>query len=257
MLPRWFRLGARTAAVLALPLAGCTADMTPSGKEAGTPDSWRSDLRAPVDTGDAGSVISGDQGISNGDAAEGPCELTCPGCCAEGDCFLGTQEDLCGSNGEECRNCAIYGQSCTDGACEGGCTPFCGDKCAGEDDGCGGTCSSNGCSGCCDSSNTCQSGTADSVCGSGGVPCENCLDVDEACSLTAGACMCVPSCSGKCPGADDGCGGTCYKSLCMGCCDSSYICQSGNSNTSCGNNGATCVDCTLTNDVCAGSGHCM
>ncbi len=58
---------------------------------------------------------------------------------------------------------------------------------------------------------------------------------------------CVPSCEGKCPGADDGCHGVCTVTGCSGgCCDSTGVCRRTSEGSSCGNAGLACTDCVPT-----------
>ena len=54
---------------------------------------------------------------------------------------------------------------------------------------------------------------------------------------------CPIKCAGRCPGAPDGCGGTCKTNGCSGCCDGSQ-CRMGTFDTACGKAGQACADCT-------------
>lgn len=54
--------------------------------------------------------------------------------------------------------------------------------------------------------------------------------------------LCMPSCAGKCAGAEDGCNGTCQGNTCKGCCQGS-ICQPGNQSAACGTAGIACTSC--------------
>ncbi len=72
-----------------------------------------------------------------------------------------------------------------------------------------------------------------------GIACESDAEcpTDFFCRVDLGRCQegsCSPSCQGKCPGADDGCGGTCVYDSCVGSCE-----------------GATCLPDPCTPD-CAG-----
>jgi hypothetical protein len=84
-----------------------------------------------------------------------------------------------------------------------------------------------------------------------------CCSAGEECS-PGGAC-CKPQCDGKCPFADDGCGGQCpvpatgnpgcsYDGL-PGCCDSNGVCQPGSADPACGNGGA-CLNCGSNGKSC-------
>ena len=73
---------------------------------------------------------------------------------------------------------------------------------------------------------------------------------------SSGTCICIPSCNGKCQGADDGCGGTCPTNACKGCCDTTNTCLFGKNDTACGFDGAACVDCTANSQTCGGKGIC-
>ena len=83
--------------------------------------------------------------------------------------------------GVPCQNCAA--NTVTDA---GGCFAECQGRCAGADDGCGGTCGSTDCTGCCDDTHACvaDGGQSDTVCGSGGSPCANCATAGKICHAT-------------------------------------------------------------------------
>ncbi|HKU43776.1 MAG TPA: hypothetical protein VJR89_36705 [Polyangiales bacterium] len=102
--------------------------------------------------------------------------------CVEGYCDAGTCK---ARNAPSTKACGASG-TCRDGSC---CTPSCSGKCAGESNGCGGTCPN--------------------PCGSG-----------QSCS--AGNC-CTPECDTRCSGSN-GCGGTCTQSNCSA---QGLVCQSG------------------------------
>jgi hypothetical protein len=89
------------------------------------------------------------------------------------------------------------------------CVPACAGRCAGADNGCGGTCASNDCIGCCDASHNCLPGTALLACGAAGVACASCTGPQDVCAY--GACICQPLCI--CKWTPDGCGGTCPTGL--------------------------------------------
>jgi hypothetical protein len=69
---------------------------------------------------------------------------------------------------------------------------------------------------------------------------------------------CTPSCAGRCPGADDGCGGTCSGNGCSGCCDGT-ACVGGHEIEACGSGGGACLACVPSADclggACTGCGH--
>ena len=58
-------------------------------------------------------------GDDGGGPACGP--ANCPGCCADGYCWAGTEPEFCGTGGVSCGACAP-GQSCAAGACAGATT---------------------------------------------------------------------------------------------------------------------------------------
>ena len=69
------------------------------------------------------------------------------------------------------------------------------------------------------------------------------------CSIMGDTCQdgwcveqCEPNCQEKCPGASNGCGGTCSNNDCSGCCEG-FSCMQGNSDNSCGKWGAPCDAC--------------
>lgn len=129
-----------------------------------------------------------------------PCGI-CQTCdVTTGQCLPDPQQqgDACGAPGQICQ--ADGTCSCDDTSC-----PVC-RSCTRSGE-CSNPCSSVGC---CDGV-TCQPGTTNAACGSGGATCEVCTGQDEC--LRSGsdehvACTCVPDCAGKVCG-DDGCGGTC------------------------------------------------
>ncbi len=95
----------------------------------------------------------------------------------------------------------------------------------------GETCTPQNCPGCC-RGNTCETGTADLGCGTGGAACEACTDGKR---CTGG------KCEQKC-GPDN----------CTGCCDGD-TCKTGTDKDSCGGGGVACASCTAVGPtfVCA------
>lgn len=83
---------------------------------------------------------------------------------------------------------------------------------------------------------------------------------DGACSDAACG-TCQPDCAGKCPGAANGCGGTCTTNGCtFGCCTTAHECLGylAESDASCGRDGDACASCTLAGRSCDPSLHtCM
>jgi hypothetical protein len=72
---------------------------------------------------------------------------------------------------------------------------------------------------------------------------------------------CTPSCAGKCPYADDGCGGLCPNVPCAGCCDpATDLCRPGTGPDECGSGATFCSSCTDQDEVCqpatGGGGEC-
>jgi hypothetical protein len=187
------------------------------------------------------------------DGCGNPCPTnSCGGCCQQSLCRPGTSSSACGVDGTVCVSCASPTPTCSAGTCK--CVPSCANKCTGESDGCGGTCTANTCTGCCDAGGKCLAGTSSAACGVGGASCVSCTATGLKC--VSGTCQCVPECMGKCKGAPDGCGGACPMNHCTGCCDASLVCQTGQSGTVCGKAGAPCADCTAGSKACQG-GSCI
>ena len=155
----------------------------------------------------------GDNGSSEGPDA-GQCSGNQPcaeGCCLDGKCFSGTNPGACGAVGGACTRCA-YGYRCVDRGCSLTDPP----------------CSLPGCPGCC-YKDKCEDGDEDTLCGSGGLPCQSCGQsgrcIDRAC---------------KVQGLD--CGGE----PCAGCCFQGSVCMPGLSDDQlCGRGGAPCRRCLL------------
>jgi len=163
----------------------------------------------------------------------------CPlGCCKGAVCNT-ARDTACGSAGAQCVDCTAKGGKCMSGVCSL-CTPQCTGKCVGASDGCGGYCTTNGCMGCC-SGTTCFPTPTDAACGFNGSQCADCRIKGGTCS--AGTCTsCTPSCSGKCPGASNDCGGTCSANSCPGCCQGN-VCVNPPTAAACGINGSPCASC--------------
>jgi hypothetical protein len=135
-------------------------------------------------------------------------------------------------------------------------------------------------SGCCDTAGTCQAGSDDNACGTGGNPCDPCVGSSCIAVKNGGQCVapdggvcnsdtCANGCcqGGQCiifiteqacgsggeackvcpPG--DFCKGGCFHMMdncgpsnCPGCCIGTW-CATGNQNNSCGKDGLECFDC--------------
>ncbi|MGD0676447.1 MAG: hypothetical protein ABSC94_13590 [Polyangiaceae bacterium] len=157
-----------------------------------------------------------------------PC--TCPlGCCdSNNQCQPGAANTQCGSGGQFCSNCTLFGDECITQQCN-----FPQDA---------GVCNFETCpSGCCDSSGLCEQGLTGTSCGGSGTTCQNCLAVGEICSNQQCALTALP----------DG-GRICNSENCNGCCDALGNCDDGNSDTACGGNGQRCLDCTTNGGQCFG-----
>lgn len=96
------------------------------------------------------------------------------------------------------------------------------------------------CDGCCDAAGQCYTGDDVNACGKGGVQCLDCGEIGFDCQ------------AGKCEGTAP----TCDSTTCDGCCDASGACKFGTTTDACGDNGAVCVNCALTNQGCV-SGACQ
>jgi hypothetical protein len=134
-------------------------------------------------------------------------------------------------------------------------------------------CTSQTCpDGCCDGS-TCREPSA-TTCGTGGSICadctadarsDSCSNDSCVCAATGSLCAageectqtgcegCTPDCAGKCQGAGDDCGSTCPDNNCTdGCCTGAHECipYADQSDSACGKNGGSCVDCAIMGEVC-------
>jgi len=133
--------------VLLVALAGC-------GDDEPGPDGGKHDLFPWISDSDPGSCSS----------------ASCSGCCLGSICMPGTGTSACGMGGAYCGTCQA-GEICQGGTCIGG-----------------QTCDATSCpSGCCDTTGTCQNGTTESACGTGGAACKTCdSSAGEVC--TQGSC---------------------------------------------------------------------
>ena len=141
----------------------------------------------------------------------------------------------------ECENCPLCNNHgfCQNDTCvcNNGFAGVCCDRCADgyvEYPNCRLTVCSETCSGCCDGE-TCQSGTTNTYCGSGGNSCNTCSSSEE---CSNGICTEIP-CS----------------QTCDGCCDSDNNCHFGTLDDYCGENGEQCDSCGFS-EVCY-SGNCV
>ncbi|HEY1691774.1 MAG TPA: hypothetical protein VGG39_06415 [Polyangiaceae bacterium] len=208
-------------------------------------------------------------GICQGSIGCGP--QNCPGCCEGQACVQGTDPNACGIGGQSCADCTSVGGFCV---AQGGFGGFCETN---------NFCDSTNCDGCCDFNGNCQPGTTANECGVAGGFCNDCTATPGGGTCSAGLCqspppVCDPSTcpSGCCDGTNclpgslntfcgtggqactncETAGGTCSKNACVaappkcdasnctGCCDQSDVCQAGFVDTQCGQNGASCEDCT-------------
>ncbi len=213
---------------------------------------------------DAGSSCLPDcsNSCQNGpDGCGGVCKVGgCKGCCdGNGQCQHGITAEACGVSGTACQACGAAGE-CTNGAC---CTPTKAPACslAAQSNGCGVTLPAN-----------CGADGGNVVCcgGESGACCDATLCCGGACCATgqecaAGGQCCTPSCDGKCPGADDGCGHECkvtgafidagcvfplaYGGSAPCCCDTAGACLPGLEDTSCGP-GLFCSNCSASGQAC-------
>ncbi len=115
-----------------------------------------------------------------------------------------------------------------------------GDGCAGAQ--CTARCGAETCpTGCCDAHGTCQTGTVNTACGSGGLACRDCtLSELDGGALGGGTCT------------DGQCASSAVCTCTSGCCDGHGACQPGASNSACGSPGQACEDCTAAGGQCFG-----
>lgn len=100
--------------------------------------------------------------------------------------------------------------------------------------------------GCCDAAGACNVGHSDAVCGTrvsrADGMCQDCAAVGAFCN-SAQECQLVKV--------------VCSPQTCGGCCDSNGNCTLGTDDTSCGESGASCLDCTVGGNVCGNNGACV
>jgi hypothetical protein len=96
------------------------------------------------------------------------------------------------------------------------------------------------CGGCCDDAGACQPGTAQSVCGVGGMACLACDPRYDVCNPQGGGGQVVGNvCWAPCPVRE-----------CDGCCTANLGCVLGTADDSCGGPQRVCEDCTALGMVC-------
>jgi len=141
----------------------------------------------------------------------------------------------CGNDTQECTS-----HTCTEGCCEG-------NKCM---DPSATTCGTGGgdCVDCTADARSDSCSASVCVCAATGSPCPQ----GEECAPT-GCEGCTPDCAGKCQDADDGCGSPCPNNSCTdGCCTGAHECilYVNQSDSVCGKDGGTCMDCAIMTEVC-------
>jgi hypothetical protein len=221
-------------------LSACGRSALEGYEQDGSPDVAR------LDAGDAGdardAIADADADAEGGEG--GSCNAaTCPnGCCdAKGKCQNGTLLTSCGGpRGVACSDCSATGFDfcdatrrvcarevtvCNASTCPDGC---CGPSTPGPDAGvkdAGGALA-------------CFAGTSSKACGAGGATCGTCnTAAGEICDPSTHACVNAACTSANCPG----------------CCVGNQ-CHIGQDNTLCGENGATCKDCTKDKTSCVPTG---
>jgi len=157
-----------------------------------------------------------DKCVGADDGCNGTCQINdCAGCCNDQhQCVSSANQTAsqCGTGGESCADCTSSdrtdvcnqgtcvcqatgqscpsGQNCTQTGCSN-CHPDCSEKCAGANDGCGGSCQDSDCSGCCDANAQCVAVAqqSDAACGLSAETCRDCRTGDWSCN--AGRCLSV------------------------------------------------------------------
>jgi hypothetical protein len=124
-------------------------------------------------------------------------------------------------------------------------------------------CASSCTSGCCDNNGACNAGTDDSACGVQGATCADCTASMQTCqsgscgsatsSSSGGSSSGSSGSSGSSSGSSGGRGNCNLLSCLTGCCQSGTCMKP--SDTTCGNLGNSCRDCTATGQTCMG-GNC-
>jgi hypothetical protein len=207
---------------------------------------------------------------------------TCLGCCMGDRCYPGTSSFECGSGGAGCTPCADAGLACVAHACVASSGQPCKVADAGAGAPCrgGGDCGPGTCpGGCCDSNGQCQGGSDESACGTGGLSCQTCGQATEECiNQVCAPIQCPDGCPGGCCDSNGACnpgistsacingsfycqdcsalgGQQCINKVCanpdagtclcpLGCCDALNQCHPGASNTECGFDESSCMDCS-------------
>jgi hypothetical protein len=114
---------------------------------------------------------------------------TCPGgCCVGNVCAVGTQNNDCGSGGQQCQNCSAQNEVCTAQRC----VPVVN------------TCTPQNCAGCCDQVGQCQPGFLNSQCGESGAACINCSQQQSTCDTAVSPRVCRNA-QTQCPAAYPSC----------------------------------------------------
>jgi hypothetical protein len=145
------------------------------------------------DTGTGGgSSSSGGIPMDEG----GACGPSCNGCCSNGTCARGFNDNACGTGAVMCQDCTLVGGTCQpDATCSnpGGPGPggssSSGGSSGGSSSGFPGASSSSGAGGCsrsscpngCCQSGTCHGGTVNTRCGTGGGACVDCTSTGQIC----------------------------------------------------------------------------
>lgn len=166
----------------------------------------------------------------------------CTGCrTTSNTCQAGTSTGQCGTAGLPCQNCDDS-KPCTTDTCSGGSCQHAnlatGAACP------SGTCLGSTCCTGCVQGASCQAGTGLLACGQGGIACATC---------TAGVCK-VPSCTPTGCTVSNASNGTictdgrCLSGSCCTGCVGGGSCQTGNTATYCGDNGAACGSCSTTDE---------
>jgi hypothetical protein len=196
--------------------------------------------------------------------ANSPCN---GGCCQAGACVAGTANGACGSNGGACVPCAGGTPTCTGGTCGDACGALGNGTCDGGFCCSGGHCAAGGQATKCGYSGDC----ADCSGSASGHKCETAANPN-------GPWLCGCDGASDCPGANQGafqpgqacdtnahtctdlCGAANLTNCNGGCCSGANgNCRSGARDSSCGNSGGFCADCSSTcspGPVCLNGATC-
>ena len=173
----------------------------------------------------------------------------CAGCCDGNVCRGGGSTGNCGVNGQACQNC-VDGNECTKDQCNSGSCANPTEPSTKSCNGGSGRCFNSSCCENCIGGGQCRSGNTGQYCGSGGQACGTCTTANPCRSADCSTQTCVISnISGSCPS------GTCRNGNCCG--PGGNRCWTGSScvnssNTNCGDDGNSCIDCTATGRTCSG-----